>query len=390
MAAEKTRVVIVRGHQATPWELKPWELLPERFDVRLLTTRSNAFGLGGLRLESLQIRSVRDFVPGGHVADLAVHALGDRYLRLDERLAGADIVHAEELSYWFAAEAARAKGAGGFKLALTVWETLPLLESYRNPAARRHRRIVLEHADLFLAITERARASLLLEGVPDERVVVSPPGIETERFRASSTSSGEEHVVLSVGRLVWGKGHQDLIRALAVLRRGIVRAPERPVRLVLVGTGPERARLESYARELGVADAVEFREASYETMPALYAEGSCLVLASLPGAGCALGPSGLPRCFSDEQFGMVLAEAMAAGLPIIATTTGAIPEVLEGHGVLVAPGDWLGLAHALAENVLSRPPGTRVEHDSELVARYSCAAAAERLAAAYDRLTAAA
>jgi glycosyltransferase involved in cell wall biosynthesis len=87
---------------------------------------------------------------------------------------------------------------------------------------------------------------------------------------------------------------------------------------------------------------------------------------------------------------MVLAEAMAAGLAIVTTTNGAIPEVLSGAPAdLVAPGDWLGIANALAAGPLTRPPGTRIAYPRELVDRYSTTAAADRLAAAYDMLLAA-
>jgi glycosyltransferase involved in cell wall biosynthesis len=86
----------------------------------------------------------------------------------------------------------------------------------------------------------------------------------------------------------------------------------------------------------------------------------------------------------EEQFGMVLAEAMAASVPIVASSSGAIPEVTGGRATLFSPGDWLGLARALAEGPLSAPPGTPRQHDPELVARYSVRAAAERLASAYE------
>jgi len=388
VTGEKTRVVVVRGHQATPWELRSWELLPDRFDVRYLLTGSNAYALGNVTLDPVHVRTARDFLPRGRLGDLASHVVGDRYLRLRERLRGADIVHAEELAYWFAAEAARRKGACGYRLALTVWETLPLRESFRNPGARRRRRLVLEHADLFLPTTERAAAALRLEGVPEERIFVSPPGIDLERFQARAPGPTDEHVLLSVGRLVWEKGHQDVIRALAALREGLVEAPAVRVRLKIVGGGPERRRLEAYARELGLGETVEFASAAHEEMPALYAGASCLVLPSLPAAACALGPTGIPRCFWEEQFGMVLAEAMAAGLPIVASSSGAIPEVTGGAADIVAPGDWLELARTLASGVLSGPSGARVEYDEALLARYSREAAAGRLARAYDRLTA--
>jgi glycosyltransferase involved in cell wall biosynthesis len=366
--------------------------MPDRFQVRYLQTRSNRYDLGDVSIEPLRVRTLRDLVPKGRIGDLATHAAGDRYLRLGERLRDTEIVHAEELSYWFAAEAARLKARCGYKLVLTVWETLPLGASFRNPAARRRRRLILESADLYLPTTERARAALLLEGVPDERIVVSPPGIDVARFRdRAPRGRPDAHVLLSVGRLVWEKGHQDVLRAVAAVRRGILGTPPPAVerlRVKIVGEGPERSRLEAHARELGIGEAVEFEGASYQRMPDLYAEASCLVLQSLPLAGCMLGPLGMPRCFWEEQFGMVLAEAMAARLPIIASTSGAIPEVTAGSAELIAPGDWLGLAQSLVD-VLNAPPDRRMDRGPELVERYSREAAAERLAAAYDRAIAA-
>ena len=147
---------------------------------------------------------------------------------------------------------------------------------------------------------------------------------------------------------------------------------------LLVGAGPERANLERYAAELGVGGRVDIESVPYREMPAVLARASCVVLASLP-----------IRLW-EEQFGMVLAEALAAGAPIVASSSGAIPEVLDGGAPLFTPGDWPALAELLREGPLSRPPGTRVEHDPALVERYSTRAAAERLAAVYERVLSAA
>ncbi len=111
-----------------------------------------------------------------------------------------------------------------------------------------------------------------------------------------------------------------------------------------------------------------------------------MVLASLPSATMELPPGGAPRAFWEEQFGMVIAEAMAAGLPIVASTSGAIPEVAGRDATYVAAGDWLGLARALAEGPLSAPPGRRVEHDRARLDAWSVDAAAARLEAAYRRV----
>jgi len=85
---------------------------------------------------------------------------------------------------------------------------------------------------------------------------------------------------------------------------------------------------------------------------------------------------------------MVLAEALCARLPVLASTSGAIPEVLRGEGTLFAPGDWVGLARALAAGPLAAEPGTRAQYPEQLLHEYSSAAAADRLAAAYDEVLA--
>ena len=123
-------------------------------------------------------------------------------------------------------------------------------------------------------------------------------------------------------------------------------------------------------------------------MPALYAGASCMVLASLPRNGCALYPGDIPRCFWEEQFGLVIAEAMAAGLPLVLSASGAIPEVAAGQAALFSPGDWMEIARRLAEGPLAAPPATRVRHPPALLERYSIPAAADRIADAYDAVLA--
>lgn len=401
-------VLIVRGHLVTPWELRPWRELPERFEVSYLLTRSNGFAVpDGLR--GVPVRALRDYLPPGPVGEIGTGVLGDRYLSAEDAFAVADVVHAEELSFWFAAEAAKRRRRHGFKLVQTVWETLPFLAAYRNRHARRNRELVLAETDLFLPATERAADALRLEGVEEKRILVCPPGIDVERFSVDASAEAAvaeegaapparaqapaEHTIVSPGRLVWEKGHQDVLRALALLHRGIVRTPDgeavRP-HLKIVGSGPEEARLRAHAAELGLADAVEIGGVPYEQMPDVFATASAMVLASQAAPMAAYHPFDIPRAFWEEQFGLVLAEAMAAGLAILTTTSGAIPEVVRGAPVdLVAPGDWPAIARVLAAGPLSRPPGARVSYPPEIVQRYSTSAAAERLASAYDGLLAA-
>ena len=392
MTDARPKVLQVRGHHPTVWGLRPWEQLTGDYDVSVMVTGSPRYDLDGLQLAQTPARALRDRLPRGLAGDALALALRDRVLDPGSVYGAADIVHAEDLSLWFSAQAARVKRDHAYKLVLTVWETIPLLESFRSRHARAFRRATLAHTDLFLASTQRAFDGLLLEGVPRERIRLHHPGIDVEHFgrAAAATPAAGEHVIISPGRLEWEKGHHDVLRALAALRRGIVALPDGVaadrLRLVLVGKGPERRRLGEHAAELGVGDLVEFASVPYDEMPALYARASCMVLGSLPRSGCALHPGDIPRCFWEEQFGLVIAESMAAGLPLVLSASGAIPEVAGDGADYFAPGDWMQLARHLAAGPLSRPPATRVTHDAERVGSYSFAAAAQRLASAYDEV----
>jgi len=348
----------------TPWELRPWELLLDDYDVRCLVTRRNRFDPESLAVPVEQVRTVRDLLPRGRLGDLAVLGPGDRYLSLKEHLEDAAIVHSLELGNPWSGQPAALRRELGFRLVLTVWETIPLHDTYRHFRGRAFRSEALRETDLFLAPTERARDALVLEGVERERIELCPPGVDVERFSALER---QPEVVVSIGRLVWEKGHQDVLRALAAIRRGIV--PGEPPRLLVVGSGPDEVRLRRHARDLAVDDLLEVTSLSYEQMPTAYARASCLVLASLPTP------------LWEEQFGMVLAEAMAAGVPVVAAASGAIPQVVGEAGTLFPPGDWVELARVLARPSLRVAP-------AEFVAQYSTAAAAERLAGAYRRVLA--
>src|SRR5207249_7402305 len=127
---------------------------------------------------------------------------GDRYLGLRDALAGADIVHSQELGYWYSDQAARLKRRLGFRLVLTVWETLPFRDAYRNVRTRPYRRRVLEATDLFLAATDRARRALELEGADPARIRVAPPGVDLARFGPDAAPpAGGAPLILAAGRL---------------------------------------------------------------------------------------------------------------------------------------------------------------------------------------------
>jgi glycosyltransferase involved in cell wall biosynthesis len=137
--------------------------------------------------------------------------------------------------------------------------------------------------------------------------------------------------------LVPVKGHATLMEALACLRKmGI------PVRCEFYGSGPLQERLEALARTLGIDDAVAF--AGFVPQAQLHAEYHAGRFAAMVLASRAEGEAmmeGLPSA---------VLEAMAYGVPVVATDSGSIGEVINGRtGHLVPPGDAYRLAAALAD-----------------------------------------
>jgi len=203
----------------------------------------------------------------------------------------------------------------------------------------------LKRADRLLCLSESIRQEAIACGFRPEQTVLAPNGVDTERFapatpQARATARAELRLAdgvfaaLFVGRLVQRKGVDVLLQAWARS------AAARHGRLLLVGDGPERARLEAIARDLGIAESVHFAGERTDTL-ACYAAADAFVFPSRR--------EGLPNA---------LLEAMSCGLPAIATRIGGCTDVVtDGSGILVPPDDVPALVAALDE--LAAEPARR-------------------------------
>ena len=176
----RPRVVVLRGHHANIGELRPWELLRDRYEIEVVTTARADQQLEGPT--SRGRRRGRGGGSRGRLGTLATHLIGDAYLDVESLVRGAAIVHTAELGPWFAAQPARLHREQQFRLVSTVWETIPFRATFRTARAATNRRALLAETDLFLPTTERARRCLLLEGADDARIQVVEPGIDVDRF----------------------------------------------------------------------------------------------------------------------------------------------------------------------------------------------------------------
>jgi glycosyltransferase involved in cell wall biosynthesis len=181
------------------------------------------------------------------------------------------------------------------------------------------------------AVARHAQRDL---GLPEDRTVVirngidPAPPVDREQARARLTAAPSDPIVGCVGGLVPHKGQAVLLRAVASLG-----ASADGPSLVLVGEGPERPALEALARQLGIAPRVHclgLRQDARALLPAF-------TLLAAPSLG-------------REGLGLSVLEGMDAGLPIVASRIGGLPEVVEDGvtGQLVPEGDEAALAAAIA------------------------------------------
>lgn len=154
--------------------------------------------------------------------------------------------------------------------------------------------------------------------------------IRQKIFRAENN----ELIILSIAALHPRKGLKYLIEAFSMIHEKI---PD--CKLVIVGEGPQKTELEKIIKKLGIDNKVVL-SGYQESIPKILKSSDLFVLPSI-----------------KEAFGLVLLEAMEAQLPIIATNTGGIPEIVQNHksGELVEPGNAGQLAEKILELVKNKP-----------------------------------
>jgi glycosyltransferase involved in cell wall biosynthesis len=225
--------------------------------------------------------------------------------------------------------------AFGLPVTVTARGTdINVIPEYAMP--RRMIRWAAEHADGVIAVSSALAAKLSDLGIERSSITVLRNGIDATLFRPTVPFGSQDRappspLAVSVGNLVPLKGH-DL--AISIL-------PQLPqLRLWIVGDGPERSRLETLARSLGVERRTSFLGVvPHERMPEVYSAANVLILAS-----------------EREGWPNVLLEAMACGARVVATNVSDVAHIITGPfaGAWVRERNPPALAHALRE-VLAIP-----------------------------------
>ena len=234
----------------------------------------------------------------------------------------------------------------------------------------------LRSAIKIVTVSRTYKAELQQKGVPSDRIEIVHNAIRSDwaaqarqpenaaALRAELKIASDRKVILIVGRLSREKDHVTLLRAVDRLRTRLT------PHLLIVGEGPERLRIEQEVNRMGLAEHVTLTGQRNSAEP-YYGIADVAVLSSWT--------EGSPNA---------LLEAMAAGVPVVATAVGGIPEIVT-HGesaLLVQPGDAAGLAESIEkvlfdDRLLVKRLVTRA---AELIRdRHAPAARARRLAEIY-------
>jgi glycosyltransferase involved in cell wall biosynthesis len=218
--------------------------------------------------------------------------------------------------------------------------------SYEGQPLRRFldRRLIARHSDAFLAVSHEDRRRMIeVERIDPDDVTFVPNGIDElppadgPRVRAELGIGPEDPVIGAVAVLRPQKALQNLVEAAAAL------APDHPgLRVLIAGDGPERQRLEPMIRERGLESTVTLLGQRGDVPD---------VLAALDVAVVSSDFEGTP---------LAVLEYMDAGLPVVATRVGGLPDLIEHgrHGLLVEPGDPSALAEAIG-TLLRNPEQAR-------------------------------
>jgi glycosyltransferase involved in cell wall biosynthesis len=257
------------------------------------------------------------------------------------RAEGVQVIHAHHShDHWLAMLVRTRVDAGGL---LPIVRTFHNLRSVRSGRAERW---LYGRTAAVFAVSRQIEARCRDIGIPPARVVWTPGTADLRRFGAEvdpipireEFALGDAPVVVSVSRLAANRGHELLLNAFRILLSTIPEA-----RLLLVGKGETRARLEQTVAGMGLGGRVIFTGYRDRDLPAVVAAADCFALMA---AG------------SDDSCRAAI-EAMAAARPVVARRVGALPETIvhDETGLLVDDDRPEAVAAALAAVLGDRPRG---------------------------------
>lgn len=306
------KISIIRGAFLNPFELQNYSGLKDKHDVIAISSKHPISSKIDLPLIKLWSPSDLPNFPYKYPILNRLFIDAQKLFGLEKVITGSDIVHVAETYYGYTHQAIIAKRRGLVRhVVSTVWEVIP----FNNEGIRgrkEYKKLAYENIDKFIAVTEKARQALIKEGARSEKISVVNVGIDIEKFRPKNNKKETKDVnILCVARLVEEKGIMDLLEAFLELRKN-----NPNIKLTFIGSGPLKKELIGYKNIFN-------KSVPYQNINKEYQKADIFCL-----------PSRETKTWT-EQYGMCLLEAMACGLPIATTSSGAIPEVV-GDAALIS------------------------------------------------------
>jgi glycosyltransferase involved in cell wall biosynthesis len=339
------------------------ELVRMGHKVTMLTSRSKPEAAAHELMDGVRVE--RTWFPGKGTVGWAAHTFASipAYQKLAQ---SADVLHAQTFASAPPGMIARART--GKPLVLTL-HTSHFLRLAKKPIWRPVLRRIIQSADWLLAASAELR-DVALDVYPHPRAEAVTNGVDTETFRPvpPARQVGSRRRLIVPRRLFEKNGVEYFVRAMPLMRAGI------DVEALIVGDGPERARLEALAQELGVGDVLHFVGARPNTdMPGLLSWAEIAVFPSLM-----------------EATSVAALEAMSCERPVAASRVGGLPEIVDSTvGALFEPADPADLARTLLELLQRADLSTLGRHArARVVSHWSLERLARRHVQIYETLMA--
>lgn len=376
----RPRVLLAFGSAFSPWLAATYAPLRNRYDLIALTSNSSVPSAVAYQVRTTQgmlRRLPRTLATIAEQASARVWPDYDRIQGLREYLTDCDVVHTVETTSGTSLQAATLKAQYNYRHVVTVWENVARRQAWHPRVAHVEARVV-KAADHFIAVSERARTSLMLGGVDPGRITVVGPGITVPEPAERPFPQTPSFRFLFVGKKQRSKGVEELLQAFWLARHDPELANRR-LELVFLGVQPSKGPYAPLIRRYGLADGItEIPFVPHEQVHEQYRRSHALVL-----------PSRITPLW-QEQWGMVLMEAMGHGLPVVATLSGSIPEVAQGAAIYAQPNDHHSLYLCLKKIVLLPTLWRSLSEAGLCISseRFRATDVAAKIAAVYDGLLA--
>lgn len=370
------KLAIVRGKFLNAYEMQIYEPLVKKYDVTAfgsLTSYHSNFAF-----PTVQLPSPMDIPEFPYKMPIINRLFTDaHYLYgLEEKLRGFDIVHAAETYYHYTQQALNAKKKGYVKkVVATVLENIPFNNEgiHGRSDFKARSRKELDH---IIALTERTKQTLLLEGADERKITVVSHGINTKHFTpGKQRKSIKDITILFSGRLEVYKGIFEILYAAKLLLRDNS-LQKYHLQFVFVGDGSQKQHMMDMEKKLGMSKNITHTAVSYDKMPEIYRQADIFVAPSKADT------------YWQEQYCTALLEAQAAGLPIVTTLSGGIPENVGDAAVLIGPGDFYALYIEIKNFILSPTKRLAFAKKARLRAEkvHDIAIISRKLASVYENL----